>query len=70
VRSGNLARKFRDELRPRAGLLRGREFLMKDMYSFDLDTTTALETYDDVRSAYDWFFNEIGIPFVTVLHST
>lgn len=61
-----VARKFRDEKRPRAGLLRGREFLMKDMYSFDLDESTALTTYDDVRDAYDWFFSSIGLPFVTV----
>ena len=61
-----VARKFRDEKRPRAGLLRGREFLMKDMYSFDLDEKTALETYSLVREAYEWFFNSIGLPFVTV----
>jgi prolyl-tRNA synthetase len=61
-----VARKFRDEKRPRAGLLRGREFLMKDMYSFDADETTALQTYNEVRGAYDWFFNKIGVPFVTV----
>lgn len=64
-----LARKFRDEKRPRAGLLRGREFLMKDMYSFDLDEDTALATYNDVRDAYDWFFSSIGLPFVTVSSS-
>jgi prolyl-tRNA synthetase len=62
-----VARKFRDEKRPRAGLLRGREFLMKDMYSFDMDEKTAMETYNDVRKAYNWFFEEIGLPFVTVL---
>jgi prolyl-tRNA synthetase len=61
-----LARKFRDEKRPRAGLLRGREFLMKDMYSFDTDEVIALQTYEQVRDAYDWFFNAIGLPFTTV----
>lgn len=40
---------------------------MKDMYSFDMDENTALDTYDQVREAYDWFFSSIGLPFVTVL---
>lgn len=39
---------------------------MKDLYTFDLDKKTALETYDEVRQAYDWFFRQIGLPFVTV----
>lgn len=64
-----VARKFRDEKRPRAGLLRGREFLMKDMYSFDLDENTAMKTYELVRDSYDWFFNSIGLPFVTAFSS-
>jgi len=42
---------------------------MKDMYSFDLDEKTAMKTYELVRDAYDWFFNSIGLPFVTVSHS-
>lgn len=63
-----VARKFRDEKRPRAGLLRGREFLMKDLYSFDTDEAAAMDTYNTVRDAYDWFFNSIGLPFVTVFH--
>jgi prolyl-tRNA synthetase len=63
------ARKFRDERRPRGGLLRGREFLMKDMYSFDLDEKTAMETYGLVRNTYDLFFKSIGLPFVTVRSS-
>jgi prolyl-tRNA synthetase len=41
---------------------------MKDMYSFDMDETTAMQTYNLVRDAYDWFFNSIGLPFVTVSH--
>jgi prolyl-tRNA synthetase len=64
-----LARKFRDEKRPRAGLLRGREFLMKDMYSFDADEAAAMDTYVSVREAYDWFFNQIGLPFETVSYT-
>ena len=62
-----VARKFRDEKRPRAGLLRGREFLMKDLYSFDIDEVAAMDTYINVRDAYDWFFKSIGLPFITVL---
>lgn len=61
-----LGKKYRDEKRPRAGLLRGREFLMKDMYSFDVDENAAMKTYEEVRAAYDWFFGRIGLPFVTV----
>jgi len=41
---------------------------MKDMYSFDTDEKTAMQTYNLVRDAYDWFFNSIGLPFVTVSH--
>ena len=44
--------KFRDEARPRAGLLRGREFLMKDAYSFDLSDAGLAEAYATMRSAY------------------
>jgi prolyl-tRNA synthetase len=62
-----VGKKYRDEKRPRAGLLRGREFLMKDMYSFDVDEKAAMKTYNEVREAYDWFFNQIGFTFVTVL---
>ena len=41
---------------------------MKDMYSFDTDEKTAMQTYNLVRGAYDWFFNSIGLTFVTVSH--
>jgi prolyl-tRNA synthetase len=40
---------------------------MKDLYSFDVGEADAMKTYADVRKAYDWFFEQIGIPFVTVL---
>ena len=40
---------------------------MKDMYSFDVDEAAAMSTYGEVRDAYDWFFKQIGLPFVTVL---
>ena len=48
-----IERKFRDELRPRAGLIRAREFVMKDAYSFDVDQPAAQRTYDAVCSAYE-----------------
>ena len=46
--------KFRDEIRPRGGLLRGKEFIMKDLYTFDVDDNAALQTYDKV-SKYQIF---------------
>jgi prolyl-tRNA synthetase len=39
---------------------------MKDMYSFDLDDETAMDTYKQVQEAYDWFFQQVGLPFVIV----
>lgn len=54
--------KFRDEIRPRKGLLRGREFMMKDLYTFDLSLNSALETYHQVRAAYDKIFAELRLP--------
>ncbi|WLF76475.1 hypothetical protein PVL30_000177 [Lodderomyces elongisporus] len=56
--------KFRAEKRPRGGLLRGREFLMKDAYSFDIDETSALKTYESMVNAYHNIFREIGVPYV------
>ncbi|KAL8944085.1 MAG: hypothetical protein Q9216_000676 [Gyalolechia sp. 2 TL-2023] len=58
------SRKYRDEPRPRQGLLRTREFLMKDLYTFDATSEKALVTYRRVRKAYDDFFNELRIRFV------
>lgn len=58
------ARKYRDEPRPRQGLLRTREFLMKDLYTFDSTKEKALETYETVRQAYSAFFDEFKIPFL------
>ncbi|KAI3620338.1 hypothetical protein CBS9595_002305 [Malassezia furfur] len=59
VRVYQIGRKFRDEPRPRAGLLRTKEFLMKDMYSFDLDVASAKQAYVDVRGAYARIFDRI-----------
>lgn len=59
-----ITRKYRDEKRPRGGLLRGREFTMKDMYSFDVSEQAAHESYKQVQTAYNAFFGELGVPFV------
>lgn len=56
--------KFRDEKRPRSGLLRGREFLMKDAYSFDVTEEDAMQTYNKVVGAYYKIFEDLRIPFV------
>jgi prolyl-tRNA synthetase len=58
--------KYRDEARPRAGLLRGREFVMKDSYSFDLDDAGLQASYDAHRAAYVSLFDRLGLPYVIV----
>ncbi|GAA0899247.1 proline--tRNA ligase [Virgisporangium aurantiacum] len=58
--------KFRDEPRPRAGLLRAREFLMKDSYSFDLDDDGLDRSYRLHREAYQRIFERLGLPVVPV----
>ena len=55
--------KFRDEPRPRGGLLRGREFIMKDAYSFDVDEQRALESYATMRAAYQRIFERMGFEY-------
>lgn len=58
--------KFRDEARPRAGLLRGREFLMKDAYSFDLDDDGLRAAYGRHRAAYRRIFDRLGLEYTVV----
>lgn len=58
--------KFRDEPRPRAGLLRGREFLMKDAYSFDVDEEAATKSYEVMREAYHRVFQRLGLEYRVV----
>ncbi len=58
--------KYRDEARPRAGLLRGREFVMKDAYSFDIDAAGLAESYEAQRAAYTRFFERLGLEYVIV----
>ncbi|HVE64324.1 MAG TPA: aminoacyl--tRNA ligase-related protein, partial [Mycobacteriales bacterium] len=55
--------KDRDEARPRAGILRGREFLMKDSYSFDLDDEGLKKSYADHRDAYVKIFERLGLDY-------
>lgn len=59
-----VTRKFRDEPRPRFGLLRGREFYMKDMYTFDSSPEAAQQTYSLVCDAYCSLFNRLGLQFI------
>jgi len=58
--------KYRDEARPRAGLLRGREFIMKDSYSFDVDEEDLQASYDAHRGAYIKMFDRLGFEYVIV----
>lgn len=58
--------KYRDEARPRAGLLRGREFTMKDAYSFDVSDEGLAESYQAQRDAYERIFSRLGLDYVIV----
>ena len=58
--------KFRDEIRPRYGVMRSREFLMKDSYSFHLSEASLEETYQIMRNAYSKIFERIGLDFKIV----
>lgn len=58
--------KFRDEMKPRFGLIRAKEFLMKDLYTFDLDLAAAQKTYEEVSEQYSRIFQHLEIPFVRI----
>jgi len=58
--------KFRDEIRPRFGLMRGREFIMKDAYSFHIDQKSLDEEYINMKSAYERIFTRCGLNFRAV----
>jgi prolyl-tRNA synthetase len=62
--------KFRDERRPRFGLMRGREFTMKDAYSFDRDEAAAQASYDAMYAAYQRIFTRLGLTFRAVAADT
>ena len=58
--------KFRDEIRPRFGVMRGREFLMKDAYSFDVDRDALMKSYEAMYGAYERIFTRLGLTFRAV----
>ena len=58
--------KFRDEIRPRFGVMRAREFIMKDAYSFDINKKGLRESYKEMKDAYIKIFNEIGLEYRVV----
>ena len=62
--------KYRDELRPRFGLMRGREFIMKDAYSFDLDENGLEVSYQNMYKAYENIFNRLHLNYKVVLADT
>ena len=62
--------KFRDEIRPRFGVMRAREFIMKDAYSFHQDKVSLQETYDVMHGAYTRIFTRLGLDFRPVLADT
>jgi prolyl-tRNA synthetase len=62
--------KFRDEIRPRFGVMRAREFLMKDAYSFHADHASLQQTYDAMHAAYSRIFRRCGLNFRAVLADT
>ncbi len=62
--------KFRDERRPRFGVMRGREFTMKDAYSFDRDKASALKSYDAMYRAYCAIFDRMGLQYRAVAADT
>ena len=62
--------KFRDEIRPRFGIMRAREFLMKDAYSFHIDHASLEETYQEMYATYSRIFDRIGLSWRAVLADT
>ncbi|WP_019519252.1 proline--tRNA ligase [Faucicola boevrei] len=62
--------KFRDEIRPRFGVMRSREFIMKDAYSFHIDQASLQKTYDDMYGAYSRIFTRLGLDFRAVQADT
>ncbi len=58
--------KFRNEIRPRYGLMRAREFVMKDAYSFDVDDAAAVVSYNKMKAAYTAFFTRCGLKTIAV----
>ncbi len=61
-----IATKFRNEIRPRYGLMRAKEFVMMDAYSFDVDDESAVKSYQAMKTAYERFFRRIGAQAIAV----
>ena len=70
IRMYQISNKFRDEMRTKSGLIRSKEFIMKDLYTFDVDVEHAKKTYESVREAYKKIFDTLQIPYVSVLGDT
>ncbi|XP_053680844.1 probable proline--tRNA ligase, mitochondrial [Anopheles nili] len=66
LRLYQISTKFRDEMKPRFGLMRAKEFLMKDLYTFDVDIGKCRETYEEVNEAYNRLFSALEVPFIKV----
>ena len=65
-----ISTKFRDEMRSKFGLIRSREFIMKDLYTFDVSAQSAEETYEEVRHVYDKIFTRLKVPYMSVQGDT
>jgi prolyl-tRNA synthetase len=61
-----IATKFRNEIRPRYGLMRAREFVMMDAYSFDVNDDMAIKSYHAMKAAYEAFFKRVGVTAIAV----
>lgn len=70
LRLYQISSKWRDEMKPRLGLLRSREFIMKDLYTFDANLDNAENTYNLVGEAYNNIFDQIGIKYIKAKGST
>ena len=64
LRLYQITNKFRDEMKPRFGLLRTKEFLMKDLYTFDVDEKAALDTYNAINEAYAKLLDRLGVNYI------
>ncbi|CAG9818263.1 unnamed protein product [Phaedon cochleariae] len=70
LRLYQISSKFRDEIKPKFGLMRCREFIMKDMYSFDVDVESSIKTYEGVCDSYEKIFRSLNVNIVKVLGSS
>ena len=66
LRLYQIGAKFRDEMKPRFGLIRACEFTMQDLYTFDQDPEAARKTYQEVSNAYNRIFTRLGVPYTVV----